>query len=76
MMTAQQIKELIEAGVEGAQAVVIGDDGQHFQARVIAAAFEGKSVVAQHRMVYEALGGRMGGEIHALALKTETPAAT
>ena len=72
-MTAEQIKQLIEAGLPDAQVQVMGDDGQHFEATVISAAFAGKNIVAQHRLVYETLGGRMGAEIHALALKTRTP---
>lgn len=73
MMTAEQIKQLIEAGLPDAQVQVMGDDGQHFEATVISTAFAGKNIVAQHRLVYETLGGRMGTEIHALALKTRTP---
>jgi stress-induced morphogen len=48
-------------------------DGDHYQATVTSAAFKGKSRVAQHQMVYAALGGRMGGELHALALTTLVP---
>ena len=70
MMTAEQIQQLIEAGLPGAQVEVRGDDGQHFEARVQYADFEGRGIVEQHRMVYAALGDRMGTEIHALALKT------
>ena len=72
MMTAEQIKQLIEAGLPGAQVQVMGDDGQHFEATVISDAFAGQNVIAQHRLVYATLGDRMGGEIHALALKTRT----
>ena len=46
------------------------DDGDHYLARVASAAFAGKSRVQQHKLVYEALGGRMGGELHALQLAT------
>ena len=56
--------------------VVIEDlrgDGDHYACRVIAQAFVGKSRVQQHQMVYKALGGRMGGELHALALQTSAP---
>ncbi|SIP92216.1 BolA family protein [Solilutibacter tolerans] len=67
------IKQLIEAGLPGAQVDVMGDDGVHFEARVISDAFAGKLPLARHRMVYATLGDRMGGEIHALALKTLTP---
>ena len=73
MMTAEQIRGLIEAGLPGAQVRVTGDDGQHFEAEVISADFAGKNIVAQHRLVYQTLGDRMGREIHALALRTRTP---
>ena len=69
-MTKDDIKALIEAGLSGATVEVRGDDGQHFEAEVVFAGFAGKPVVQQHRMVYAALGGRMGREIHALQLKT------
>ncbi len=72
-MNAQTIQQLIEAGLPGASAQVFGDDGVHFEATVICAAFAGKLPLARHRMVYATLGDRMGGEIHALALKTLTP---
>lgn len=70
MVTADAIKAWIEAGLEGASAEVIGDDGQHFQATVVCADFAGKPPLAQHRMVYAALGARMGTDIHALQLTT------
>jgi acid stress-induced BolA-like protein IbaG/YrbA len=69
-MTKDQIKQLIEAGLPGASVTVRGDDGRHFEAEVAAAAFAGKNVVQQHRMVYATLGEKMGREIHALQLKT------
>ena len=72
-MTKTDIKALIEHGLPGARAEVRGDDGQHFEATVIHAAFAGKSMLEQHRMVYAALGERMGREIHALQLKTRAP---
>ncbi len=72
-MTAEEIKRLIEAGIPGARVEVRGEDGTHFEAEVSASAFAGLSTVAQHRMVYAALGSRMGQEIHALALKTRAP---
>jgi acid stress-induced BolA-like protein IbaG/YrbA len=68
------IRQLIEQGLPGARADVRGDDGVHFEATVISEAFAGKLPLARHRMVYATLGERMGGEIHALALKTLTPA--
>ncbi len=69
-MQASEIKALIEAAIPGAVAEVSGD-GDHFEARVRAAAFAGKSRVQQHQMVYAALGGHMQSDIHALALQTE-----
>ena len=72
-MNAQIIQELIEKGLPGASADVRGEDGVHFEATVVAEAFRGKLPLARHRLVYATLGDRMGGEIHALALKTLTP---
>ena len=72
-MNAQTIQQLIEAGLPGARAQVSGEDGVHFEALVVSEAFAGKLPLARHRMVYATLGERMGGEIHALALKTLTP---
>ena len=51
----------------------LAGDGDHYAATVISAAFKGKSRVQQHQMVYQALQGRMGGELHALALQTSVP---
>ena len=72
-MNALQIQQLIESGLPGARAQVQGEDGVHFEARVVAEAFRGKLPLARHRMVYATLGERMGGEIHALSLRTLTP---
>ena len=72
-MNADTIQQLIEAGLPGARAQVNGDDGVHFEALVVSESFRGKLPLARHRMVYATLGDRMGGEIHALALKTLTP---
>jgi acid stress-induced BolA-like protein IbaG/YrbA len=52
---------------------VLGDDGTHFEAVIVSAAFVGKGMVQQHQMVYAALGDRMRAEIHALSMKTYTP---
>lgn len=73
MFTPQEIKQLIETGLPDAQVEVVGDDGQHFAARVISASFAGKGLVDRHRLVYAALGDKMGGDIHALSLDTITP---
>ncbi len=75
-MNPDEITQLIKASLPDA-AVTIQDlagDGDHYAARVVSHAFEGKTRVQQHQMVYRALQGRMGGELHALALQTETPA--
>lgn len=72
-MNAQAIRALIETGLPGSLVTVLGDDGQHFEAEVVSPDFVGKSMVEQHRLVYAALGGRMGKEIHALKLRTRAP---
>ena len=72
-MNADTIRQMIEHGLPGARAQVQGDDGVHFEATVVSAAFAGKLPLARHRMVYATLGSRMGGEIHALQLRTVTP---
>jgi acid stress-induced BolA-like protein IbaG/YrbA len=72
-MNPERIRELIEQGLSGARAEVQGADGVHFEATVVCEAFRGKLPLARHRMVYATLGDRMGGEIHALALKTLAP---
>ncbi|MFS8137486.1 MAG: BolA family protein [Thermomonas sp.] len=73
-MNADAIRQMIETGLPGATAQVQGDDGVHFEATVVCDAFVGKLPLARHRMVYATLGERMGGEIHALQLRTLTPA--
>ncbi len=72
-MNADTIRQMIETGLPGARAEVQGDDGVHFEAVVVCAAFAGKLPLARHRMVYATLGEKMGGEIHALQLRTQTP---
>lgn len=72
-MDTASIQTLIEQGLPGAQVRVAGDDGVHFEALVVSAAFAGKLPLARHRMVYATLGDLMGGEIHALSLRTLTP---
>ena len=73
MYSPEAIRELIQAGLPDASVEVMGDDGTHFAARVISPSFAGKGIVEQHRMVYATLGERMGGDIHALSLRTLTP---
>ncbi len=75
-MNPELIRQLIEQGLPGARAQVQGDDGVHFEATVVCEGFRGKLPLARHRMVYATLGDRMGGEIHALALKTLAPGET
>jgi acid stress-induced BolA-like protein IbaG/YrbA len=72
-MDPDRIRDLIEQGLPGARVQVQGADGVHFEATVVSEAFRGKLPLARHRMVYATLGERMGGEIHALALKTYAP---
>jgi stress-induced morphogen len=74
-MDAAEIERLIREGIPGAQVVVedLRGDGDHYAAHVTAAAFAGKSRVQQHQMVYQALQGRMGNQLHALALQTSAP---
>ena len=74
-MAAQDIEALIRAGIPDAQVEItdLAGDGDHYAARVTAESFRGVSRVARQRRVYDALGGRMGGELHALQLTTATP---
>ena len=69
-MTPEMIKTFIETGLENSRAVVVGNDGVHFEATVTCPQFAGKTMLAQHRMVYETLGDKLKQEIHALSLKT------
>ena len=73
MPTAEDVKARIEAAIPDATAEVESADDVHFSARVVSPAFDGVSRVEQHRMVYAAFDGELGGAIHALQLKTETP---
>jgi acid stress-induced BolA-like protein IbaG/YrbA len=72
MVTPESVKRGIEEGLACEQVEVIGD-GQHFQALIVSPAFEGKSRVQRHQLVYRALGDRMREEIHALSMQTLTP---
>ncbi|MCU0258974.1 MAG: BolA family transcriptional regulator [Solirubrobacteraceae bacterium] len=74
MPSADEIRQRIETGIPGASAEVQTDDEVHFSARITAEAFAGLSRVQQHRLVYDLFGeGELGGPIHALSIKTETP---
>ena len=72
-MNPDIIKSMIDAGMPGATIQVEGADGVHFEAVVIASEFAGMRPLQRHRRVYETLGDKLGGEIHALSLKTHTP---
>ena len=74
-MNAGEIERLIRDGLPDAKITIrdLAGDGDHYAAEVVSAAFIGKTRVQQHKMVYDALKGRMGGELHALALQTSTP---
>lgn len=74
-MPAAEIEALIRRALPDAKVAIedLAGDGDHYLARVSSPAFAGKSRVQQHKMVYEALGGRMGGELHALQLVTSVP---
>ena len=71
-MDANEIERLIKAALPDAQVEIkdLAGDGDHFAAHVVSPSFARKSRVQQHKMVYDALGGRMGGTLHALALTT------
>ena len=73
MITPEDIKMWIEAGLSGSQADVTGD-GRHFDAVIVSAQFEGKSAVQRHQLVYSVLGDKMRADIHALSMRTVTPA--
>jgi stress-induced morphogen len=74
-MQADEIAKLIREGFPDAEIRIedLAGDGDHYAATIVSEAFRGKSRVQQHQMVYQALQGRMGGELHALALKTSAP---
>ncbi len=74
-MAAAEIEELIRAGIPDARVEItdLAGDGDHYAARVVSESFRGLPRVRQHQRVYEALGGRMGGQLHALQLTTALP---
>jgi acid stress-induced BolA-like protein IbaG/YrbA len=72
MVTAESIKQNIEQGMRASYLRVEGD-GRHFEAVVVSDEFAGKSRVQRHQRVFQTLGDRMRGEIHALSIKTFTP---
>ncbi len=74
-MAATEIESLIKSALPDAEVTVtdLAGDGDHYAAHVISSVFSGKNRVQQHKLVYAALGGRMGGELHALQLTTAAP---
>lgn len=75
-MDAHEIERLIRAAIPDATVTIrdLAGDGDHYAAEVVAESFRGKTRVQQHKMVYDALQGKMGGVLHALALQTSVPA--
>ncbi len=75
-MAASEIEGLIRAALPDAEIVIedLAGDGDHYAASVVSSAFRGLSRIKQHQLVFQALGGRMGGALHALALQTAPPA--
>lgn len=74
-MTADEIERIIKAALPDAKVQIqdLAGDGDHYSCEVVSRAFEGLPRVRQHKLVYDAFGGRMGTELHALALQTRTP---
>lgn len=74
-MEAGEIEKLIREALPDARVTIedLRGDGDHYAAHVVSAQFKGKTRVQQHQMVYQALKGRMGGQLHALALQTSLP---
>jgi stress-induced morphogen len=74
-MDPAEIAQLIKEGIPDAKVTIrdLAGDGDHYAAEVVSARFKGMTRVQQHQMVYQALQGRMGGDLHALALQTSVP---
>ena len=74
-MAASEIERLIKASIPDAEVTIrdLAGDGDHYAARVVSASFNGMTRIKQHQTVYAALGGRVGGELHALQLETAVP---
>lgn len=75
-MKPGDIEDMIKSGIPDAKVTIrdLAGDGDHYAAEVVSEAFRGKTRVQQHKMVYDALQGNMGGVLHALALQTSAPA--
>jgi stress-induced morphogen len=74
-MAAEEIESLIREGIPDARVEItdLAGDGDHYAARIVSESFRGLPLVRQHRLVYQALGGRMGDALHALQLSTAAP---
>lgn len=74
-MDAADIEKMIKEALPDATVVIrdLAGDGDHYAAEVVSESFRGKTRVAQHKMIYDALQGNMGGVLHALALQTSIP---
>jgi stress-induced morphogen len=77
-MAAEQIEMLIKGAITDAEVTItdLAGDGDHYSARVVSPSFAGLTRIQQHQKVYAALGGRVGGELHALQLQTAAPEET
>jgi stress-induced morphogen len=74
-MEAAEILALLRGGIPDAEVTItdLRGDGEHYAAHIVSPAFKGLTRIQQHQMVYKALGGRMGTELHALAIQTAAP---
>ncbi|UMM63062.1 BolA family protein [Aristophania vespae] len=74
-MSAEEIKDIIRSALPDAQIEIqdLAGDGDHYACQVISESFRGLTMVKQHKLVYDAFGGRMGTELHALSVKTKVP---
>jgi stress-induced morphogen len=77
-MAAEDIERLIKGAIPDAEVTItdLAGDGDHYSARVLSRSFAGLTRIQQHQKVYAALGGRVGGELHALQLQTAAPEET
>jgi stress-induced morphogen len=75
MPSAQELRERIQQALPGAQVTVedTTGGGDHFRAEVVSERFEGLTRIQQHKLIYDVFGDEVGGAIHALSIKTETP---
>ena len=75
MPTSDELRLRIEEALPGAQVIVedLTGGGDHFRAQVVSNRFEGLSRIQQHKLIYDVFGNEVGGPIHALSIKTQTP---